>query len=117
MEKQTLAHQVGQAGGALVRLKGDLGRAKGELNSATRNLTTGGVVLLIGILGLVGYFAFHIECANVLAAIALVIGGVMVGTALAKAFGARRMVGTTTDKIASAQAELDELKAQPSGAE
>ncbi len=112
MDKQTLTHQTGQARGNLMRLEQDLTRTQGALGEATRNCTVGGIVLLIGLLALVG---FLLSGSQGIAAIAIggaVIGGPMFGIALAKILGTRRSIDTMTDRIASARAKLDELKAQ-----
>ncbi len=110
--EQTLAHQISQTAGILLRLEQDLGKAKNDLNVATRNLTVGGVILLIGTIALLAYFLLSIECAAIIAAAGLFIGGLMVIMALVKIRRAHRSIDTTTDGTANARAELDGLKAQ-----
>jgi hypothetical protein len=117
MDNQTFVHQTGQARGRLMRLELDLGRTKWALNGATRNRIVGGVVLLIGLLALIGYFVMGSQFLAVIAAAGLFIGGLVFIRALVKIGGARRSIDTITDKVANAQAKLDELKAQPSIAE
>jgi Flp pilus assembly protein TadB len=117
MDNKTLVHQTGQARGKLMRLEQDLGRAKGNLDSATRNRIVGGVVLLIGLLALIGFFVMRSQFVAVIAAAGLLIGGWVFIRALMKIGGTRRSIDTMTDKVANAQAKLDELKAQPSSAE
>ena len=117
MDNQTLVHQTGQARGKLMRLEQDLGRVKGNLDGATRNRIVGGVILLIGLLALIGFFVTRSQSLTIIAAAGLFIGGLVFIRALVKIGGARRSIDTITDKVANAQAKLDELKAQPSIAE
>jgi hypothetical protein len=117
MDNQTLVHQTGQARGRLMRLEQDLGRVKGNLDGATRNRIVGGVVLLIGLLALIGFFVMDSQFLAMVAAACLFIGGLVFIRALVKSGGAHRAIDTITDKVASAQTTLDELKAQPSIAE
>ncbi len=117
MDKQTLDGQISQAGGRLIRLQGDLGRAKGDLNGATRNRTTGGVILLIGVISLIGYLALSTQCTGAIAAVGLGVGGLMLIIALVKIGRAHHSIDTITQGVANARAELDGLKAQPSTAE
>jgi len=112
MDQQTIAHQVSQAAGILIRLEQDLGKAKGELNSATRNLTIGSVILLIGIIAFIVYVLFGTPYTAALAAVGLLIGGLMTGVALVKTRNARHAINAATDGIADARAELDGLEAQ-----
>jgi hypothetical protein len=108
---------MGQATGKLMRLEQDLGRAKWALNDATRNRIVGGVVLLIGLLALIGFFVMHSQFLAVIAAAGLLIGGWVFIRALMKIGGAHRSIDTITDNVANAQANLDDLKAQPPSAE
>jgi hypothetical protein len=117
MDNQTLVHQTGQARGNLMRLEQDLGRAKGALDSATRNRIVGGVVLLIGMIALIGFLVIGSQFTAAIAAAGLSIGGLVFIMALVKIGGARRSIDTITDSVAKARAKLDELKAQPSIAE
>ena len=117
MDNQTLVRQTVQARGKLMRLEQDLGTAKGALNGATRNRIVGGVVVLIGLLALIGYFVMGSQFLAVIAAAGLFIGGLVFIRALVKIGGARRSIDTITDKVANAQAKLDELEVQPSIAE
>ena len=117
MDHKTLTHQMGQARGKLMRLEQDLGQAKGNLDEATRNRIVGGVVLLIGLLALIGFFVMDSQFLAMVAAACLFIGGLVFIRALVKIGGAHRAIDTITDKVASAQTTLDELKAQPSIAE
>ena len=100
-----------------MRLEQDLGRVKGNLDGATRNRIVGGVILLIGLLALIGFFVMGSQFLAIVAAAGLFIGGLVFIRALVKIGGARRAIDTMTDKVANAQAKLDELKAQPSIAE
>jgi len=117
MDNQTLVHQTGQARGKLMRLEQDLGRVKGNLDGATRNRIVGGVVLLIGLLALIGFFMRGSQLVAVIAAAGLFIGGLVLIRALVKIGGAHHSIDTISDKVANAQAKLDELEAQPSIAE
>ena len=117
MDNTTLAHQMGQTRGKLLRLEQDLGRVKGNLDGATRNRIVGGVILLIGLLALIGFFVMDSQLLAMVAAAGLFIGGLVFIRALVKISGAHRSIDTITGKVASAQATLDELKAQPSIAE
>lgn len=112
MAQQTLAHQISQASGILLRLEQDLGRAKNDLHVAIRSLTVGGVVLLVGLVALIAYFLLNSQCVGVIAAAGVFIGGVMAVLALVKVRGAHSSIDTNTSKIANARAELDGLKAQ-----
>jgi uncharacterized membrane protein YciS (DUF1049 family) len=117
MDNQTLIHQTGQARGRLMRLERDLGRAKVNLDGATRNRIVGGVVLLIGLLALIGFFVMGSQFAAIIAAAGLLIGGLVFIKALVTIVGAHRSIDTITDQVANAQAKLDEIKAQPTVAE
>jgi hypothetical protein len=114
MDSQTLVHQTGQARGKLMRLERDLGLVKVNLDGATRNRTVGGIVLLIGLLALIGFFVMGSQFVAIIAAAGLLIGGLVFIKALATIGGAHRSIDTITDQVATAQATLDELKAQPS---
>ena len=117
MDNKTFVHQTGQARGKLMRLELDLGRVKGNLDGATRNRIVGGVVLLIGLLALIGFFVRGSQFVAVIAAAGLFIGGLVFIRALVKIGGTRRSIDTITDSVANARAKLAELKAQPSIAE
>jgi len=117
MENKALTHQTGQARGKLMRLEQDLGRAKGALDGATRNRIVGGVVLLIGLLALIGFFVRGSQLVAVIAAAGLFIGGLVLIRALVKIGGAHRSIDTITDNVANAQAKLDDLEVQPPSAE
>ena len=117
MDNQTLTRQTGQARGKLMRLEQDLSRVKGNLDGATRNRIVGGVVLLIGMIALIGFFVMRSQFVAVIAAAGLLIGGWVFIRALVDIGGARHSIDTIAAKVANAQAKLDELKAQPSIAE
>jgi hypothetical protein len=117
MDNKTLDHQTGQARGKLMRLEQDLGTAKWALDGATRNRIVGGVVLLIGLLALIGFFVRGSQLVAVIAAAGLFIGGLVLIRALVKIGGARRSIDTISDNVANAQAKLDDLTAQPPSAE
>ena len=117
MDNKTFVHQTGQARGKLMRLELDLGRVKGNLDGATRNRIVGGVVLLIGLLALIGFFVRGSQFVAAIAAAGLFIGGLVFIRALVKIGGAHHSIDTITDKVANAQTTLDELKEQPSVAE
>jgi hypothetical protein len=117
MDNKTLTHQTGQARGKLMRLEQELGQAKWALDGATRNRIVGGVVLLIGLLALIGFFVRGSQFLAVVAAAGLFIGSLVLIRALVKIGGARRSVDTVTDNVANAQAKLDDLEAQPPSAE
>ena len=114
MDNQTLTRQTGQARGKLMRLEQDLGRVKGNLDGATRNRIVSGVVLLIGLLALIGFFVMGSQFLAMVAAACLFIGGLVFIRALVKIGGAHRAIDTITDKVANAQTKFDELKAEPS---
>ena len=113
MDNQTLIHQTGQARGKLMRLEQDLGRAKKHLDGATRNRIVGGVILLIGIIALIGRFVVSSQFLAAIAVVGLFIGGAVFIRALMAIGGTRYSINTMTDKVANAQATLDELTAQP----
>ena len=117
MDNKTLVSQTGQARGKLMRLKQDLSRAKGNLESATRNRIVGGVMLLIGVLALIGFIARGSQFVAVIAVAGLFIGGAVLIRALMKIGGAHHSIDTMTGKVANAQTQLDDLKAQPPSAE
>ncbi len=117
MDNPTLTHQIGQTGGKLIRLEQDLGRAKGNLDGATRNRIVGGVILLIGIIALIGHFVVSSQLIVAIAVAGLFIGGAVFVRALVKIGNTRRWIVTIKDGIAKAQTKLAELKAQPSIAE
>ncbi len=117
MDNQTLVHQTGQARGKLMRLEQDLGMAKGALDGAARNRIVGGVLLLIGLLALIGFFVRGSQFVAVIAAAGLFIGGLVFIRALVKIGGAHHSIDTITAKVANARAKLAELTVQPSIAE
>ena len=117
MDNKTLVGLTGQARGKLMRLKQDLGRAKGNLESATRNRIVGGVILLIGLIALVGRFVVNSQFVTAIAVVGLFIGGAVLIRALMKIGGAHHSIDTMTAKVANAQTNLDDLKAQAPSAE
>ena len=112
MNNSTLTHQIGQTGGKLIRLEQDLGRAKGNLEGATRNRIVGGVILLIGVIALIGHFMISSQFIVAIAVIGLFIGGSVFIRALVKIGNTRRWIVTIRDGIAKAQTKLAELKVQ-----
>jgi hypothetical protein len=107
---KTMTNQMGQARGKLMRLEQDLGRAKGNLESATHKRIVGGVILLIGMIALI---QFNVA----IGVVGLLVGGWVFVRALAKIGQVRRSIDTITDRVTNARAKLAELKAQPSVAE
>jgi len=93
-----------------MRLEQDLGRAKENLKSATRNRIVGGVILLIGMIALI---QFNVAVGVVV----LLIGGWVFVRAFVKMGQERHSIDTITDRIANASTKLAELKAQPSVAD
>jgi Flp pilus assembly protein TadB len=110
MDSRTLTQQTGQARGTLMRLEQDLGRAKENLKSATRNRIVGGVILLIGMIALL---QFNV----VIGVVGLLIGAWVFVRALVKIGRERRSIDTIEDRVTNASAKLAELKVQPSVAE
>jgi Flp pilus assembly protein TadB len=110
MQKRTLTQRTGQARGNLMRQEQQLGRAKGNLKSATRNRIVGGVILLIGLFAL-------IQVNVAVGVVVLLIGGWVFVRAFVKMGRERRSIDATTDRVTDASAKLDELKAQPPDAE
>jgi Flp pilus assembly protein TadB len=117
MDKKNHIHQTGQARGKLLRLKHDLGRAKGDLRGVIRNRSVGGVMVVIGLLALIAFFVKGSQFANVIAVISLIIGGPVLIRALVKIGKTRRSINTITDGIVGAQATLTELEGQLPAAE
>jgi Flp pilus assembly protein TadB len=110
MQKRTLTQRTGQARGNLMRQEQQLGRAKGNLKSATRNRIVGGVILLIGMFAL-------IQVNVAVGVVVLLIGGWVFVRAFVKMGRERRSIDATTDRVTDASAKLDGLKAQPPDAE
>jgi Flp pilus assembly protein TadB len=110
MENRTLNQQTGHARRSLMQRERELGRAKGDLRTATRNRIIGGVILLIGMIAL-------IQVNVAIGVVVLLIGGWVFVRAFVKMGRERRSVDTSTDRVANASAELDELEAQPPVAE
>jgi Flp pilus assembly protein TadB len=110
MENRTHTQRTGQARGNLMRLEQQLGRAKGNLKSATRNRIVGGVILLIGMFALI---QFNVA----IGVVGLLVGGWVFVRALAKMGQERRSIDRITDRVTDASAKLAELKAQPSVAD
>ncbi len=117
MNQQTLVHQTGQARGDLMRLEQDLTRFQGVLGGATRNRMVGGIVLLIGIVGLVGFVLSGSQVVGAIAVIGLLVGGPMFFIALLKIGGTKRSIDAITRRVASARAKLDDLKSQRAAAD
>ena len=105
-----MTNKTGQARGKLMRLEQDLGRAKDNLKSATRNRIVGGVILLIGMMALI---QFNVA----IGVIGLLVGAWVFIRARGQIGQERRLVDTITDRVTNASAELAELKAQPSVAD
>ncbi len=114
MDNKTLTNRTGQARGKLMRLEQDLGQAKGNLESATRNRIVGGVILLIGIIALIGRFMVSSQFVAAIAVVGLFIGGSVFIRALMKIGGTRHSIDMITDRVTTARATLAELVAQPS---
>jgi hypothetical protein len=93
-----------------MRQERELGQAKGQLRSATRNRIVGGVILLIGAIVL-------IQFSVAIGVVVLLIGGWVFVRAFVKIGQGRRSIDTSTDGVTNASAKLDELKAQPPDAE
>ena len=110
MDSRTLTQQTGQARGTLMRLEQDLGRAKENLKSATRNRIVGGVILLIGMIALL---QFNVAVGVVV----LLIGSWVFVRAFVKMGQERHSIATITDRVANASTKLAELKVQPSVAD
>jgi len=107
---KTMTNHTGQARGNLMRLEQQLGRAKGNLKSATHNRIYGGVILLIGMIALI---KFNVA----IGVVVLLVGGWVFVSALAKIGQERRSIDRITDRVTDASAKLAELKAQPSVAD
>jgi Flp pilus assembly protein TadB len=110
MDNQTLTQRTGQARGNLMRSERQLGQAKGDLKSATRNRIVGGVILLIGAIVLI---QFNVA----LGVVILFIGGWVFVRAFVKMGQERRSIDTRTDRVTNASDKLDELTALPPDAE
>ncbi len=117
MDKQTLAHQMGQARGNLMRMEQDLSRARSSLEGASHNRMVGGIVLLVGIIALIGFLLSGSQVVSVIAIAGLVIGGPVFFIALSKIGWAHRSIDAMTAQIAKARAKIDELKAQAATAD
>ena len=92
MDNKTPTHQKDQESGKLYWLERDLGAAKGNLKSATRNRIVGGVILVIGMIALI---QFNVA----IAAVGLLIGGWVFVRALAKIGQERRSIDAITDRV------------------
>jgi len=112
MDDKTYIRQTGQARGKLIRLEQKLRRFKGNLAGATRNRMVGGVILLIGVLALIGFFVGGSKFLAFVAAAGLSIGGLVFIMTQVKIGGTRRAITTTTDGVTDARANLTELEAQ-----
>jgi hypothetical protein len=99
MDDKNYTRQTGQARGKLMRLEQELRRFNGNLAGATRNRIVGGVILLIGVLALIGFFVGGSGFLAFVAAAGLLIGGWV-------------LITTTTDGVTGARANLTELEAQ-----
>jgi Flp pilus assembly protein TadB len=110
MTKRTLTQRTGQARGNLMRQEQQLGRAKGNLESATRNRIVGGVILLIGMLALI---QFNVA----IGVVGLLIGAWVFIRAVRQIGQEHRSIDTITDRVTNATAKLAELKAQPAVAD
>ena len=107
MDNRTHTQRTGQARGNLMRLERQLGQAKGNLKSTTRNRIVGGVILLIGLIALI---QFNVA----IAVVGLLIGGWVFIRALVKIGRERHSIDTIMDRVTNARGKLAELKAQPS---
>jgi hypothetical protein len=112
MDDKNYTRQTGQARGKLMRLEQELRRFNGNLAGATRNRIVGGVILLIGVLALIGFFVGGSGFLAFVAAAGLLIGGWIFIRAQVKMGGTRRSITTTTDGVTGARANLTELEAQ-----
>jgi hypothetical protein len=110
MENRTHTQRTGQARGHLMRLERQLGQAKRNLKSATRNRIVGGVILLIGMLALI---QFNVA----IGVVGLLVGGWVFIRAVGQIGQKRRSIDTITDRVTNARAKLAELKARPAVAD
>ena len=93
-----------------MRLERQLGQAKGNLKSTTRNRIVGGVILLIGLIALI---QFNVA----IGVVGLLIGGWVFIRARGQIGQERSSIDTITDRVTNARGALAELKAQLSVAE
>lgn len=114
MDNKTLTHQTGQARGNLKRLERDMGRVRRDLHDGARNRIVGGLLLLIGVAALMGYFAEGSTFVLVIAVAGLAIGALVLIRSLLKIGGARHTMDTMTDGVEKAQTKLTDLEAQSS---
>ena len=110
MDNRTHTQKTGRARGKLMRLEQDLGRAKGNLKSATRNRIVGGVILVIGVIALI---QFNVA----IGVVGLLVGGWLFIGALGQIGKERRSIDTITARVTNARAKLADLKAQPAVAD
>ncbi|MBN2006965.1 MAG: hypothetical protein JXA21_26685 [Anaerolineae bacterium] len=112
MDSKTLTHETGQARGALKRLERDMGRVRQELRNGARNRIVGGLLLLIGVVALIGYFAEGSLLVALIAGAGFLIGALVLIKSLLKIGGARHKMDRMTDGVTKAQAKLNDLEAQ-----
>lgn len=117
MDSMTLTQKTGQVRGNLMRLERDLGRANGNLKSATQKRIIGGAMLLISVIALIGRTVVSSQLMVAIAVVGLFIGGWVFIKAVAKIGQMRRSIDRSTDRVTEAEATLAELNAQPSVAE
>jgi hypothetical protein len=110
MENRTHTQKTGRARGNLWRLERQLGQARENLKSATRNRIVGGVMLPIGMIAL-------IQFSVAIGVVGLLIGGWVFIRARGQIGQERRSIDRIMDRVTNTRAKLAELKAQPSVAD
>ncbi|MBN1873559.1 MAG: hypothetical protein JXA33_04955 [Anaerolineae bacterium] len=103
MNNKIFTRKMDWAGDKRLRLKRDLSQTPGSFGDITRNRIVGGVILLIGWLGLIGFLVQDNQFVAVIAATGLFIGSLMFISPLLTMGPARHSVNTFRDwqRIAS----------------
>lgn len=112
MENKTVTNQTGQARGKLMRLEQELRRFNVNLTGEARNRIIGGVILLIGVLALIGFWVVGSGFLALVAAASLLVGGWIAIRAQVKMGGTRRSITRVTDSVTGARTDLTELEAE-----
>lgn len=113
MDDKTHTRQTGLVRGKLMRLEQTLRRFKERFVGESRSRIIGGVLLFIGALALIGFLAGGSGIFAFIAAISLLIGGLVFVKAQVKMGRTRRSINQLTDRVTNERSNLTELEAQP----
>jgi len=117
MDDKTYTRQTGLVRGKLMRLEQTLRRFNERFVGESRTRIIGGVLLLIGVLALIGFLAGGSGIFAFIAAVSLLIGGLVFVGAQMKMGRTRNSIDQLTDRVTNERSNLTELEVQQPTAE